>query len=73
MKILAEQYSAIPSKWSGNIIVDNSLLNKKSYGRKEWSCDITLVDFADDGIILPYYMRYYILVLLVIIPKKFLK
>ncbi|MEY8321993.1 minor capsid protein [Lachnospiraceae bacterium 46-61] len=52
MKVLAEQYSAFPSKWSGNIIVDNNLINEKSYGRKEWSCDIILVDFVDDGIIL---------------------
>lgn len=52
MKTLAEQYSKMPSKWSGNIIVDNNLINEKSYARKEWSCDITLVDFVDDGIIL---------------------
>ncbi len=52
MKLLAEQYSATPSKWSGNIIVNNKLLDYNSLGRKEWSCDITLVDFVDDGIIL---------------------
>lgn len=44
-------YTAKPSKWSGNIIVDNSLIQENTLGRKEWSCDITLVDSVDDGII----------------------
>lgn len=52
MKVVAEEYSVNPSKWSGNIIVDNKLLEDKALGRKEWSCDITLVDYADDGVIL---------------------
>ena len=52
MKILAEQYSSVPSKWSGNIIVNNELLKDKSLARKEWNCDIVLVDYADDGVIL---------------------
>lgn len=44
------QYSDRPSKWSGNIIVDNSLIEDEAVGRKEWSCDISLVSTADDGV-----------------------
>ena len=52
MKVIAEEYSVNPSKWSGRVIVDNKLLKDKALGRKEWSCDITLADYADDGVIL---------------------
>ena len=52
MKVVAEQYSVNPSKWSGRVIVDNKLLKDKVLGIKEWSCNIVLVDYADDGIIL---------------------
>ena len=52
MKVVAEQYSVNPSKWSGRVIVDNKLLKRNSFGIKEWDCNITLVNFADDGVIL---------------------
>lgn len=45
------QYSNRPSKWSGNIVEDNSLEQYGVLGRKEWSCDITLSNNVDDGII----------------------
>ncbi len=45
------QYSDRPSKWSGNIVIDNSLIEDEAIGRKEWSCDISLVSTADDGVV----------------------
>lgn len=45
------QYSDRPSKWSGKVVVDNSLVDNDAIGRKEWSCDISLVDTADNGVI----------------------
>lgn len=45
------QYSDRPSKWSGNIIVDNSMMSGGTLGAKEWSCDISLIDTVDDGTI----------------------
>lgn len=45
------QYSDRPSKWSGNIRVDNSRLDKGILGAKEWSCDITLADTVDNGVV----------------------
>lgn len=45
------QYSDRPSKWSGKINVNNSLLDDGILGTKEWSCDISLVDNVDDGVI----------------------
>lgn len=45
------QYSDRPSKWSGNIKVDNTLAQDNSLGAKEWSCDISVVDNADNGTI----------------------
>ena len=45
------QYSDRPSKWSGNIDIDNSLLDKGILGTKEWSCNITLVDTVDNGVV----------------------
>ena len=46
------QYSDRPSKWSGNIIAyDTPLINNAALGRKEWSCDISIVDTADDGVV----------------------
>ena len=47
MKVLVEQYSIRPSKWSGNIIVNN----KVRFARKEWNCNITVADYADDGMV----------------------
>lgn len=44
-------YSTNKSKWSGKVIVDNSLELNGTTGRKEWSCDITLIDTADDGVV----------------------
>lgn len=45
------QYSDRPSKWSGNIVIDNSLIEDEAIGRKEWSCNISLVSTADDGVV----------------------
>lgn len=45
------QYSGRPSKWSGNIDIDNSLLDKGILGTKEWSCNITLADTVDNGVV----------------------
>lgn len=45
------QYADRPSKWSGNIRVDNSLIEDEAVGRKEWSCDISIIDTADNGIL----------------------
>ncbi len=46
------QYSDRPSKWSGNIITyDTPLINNDAIGRKEWSCDISIVDTADNGVL----------------------
>ena len=45
------QYSDRPSKWSGNIDIDNSLLDKGILGAKEWSCNITLADAVDNGVV----------------------
>ena len=42
-------YTNTKSKWSGNINVDNSLKLDGIGGQKEWNCDITLIDTADDG------------------------
>ena len=44
-------YADNESKWSGNIIVDNSILSDNALGQKEWSCDITLIDTVDDGVV----------------------
>ena len=45
------QYSDRPSKWSGRIKIDNTLAQDNSLGAKEWSCDISVVDNADNGTI----------------------
>ena len=45
------QYSDRPSKWSGRIKIDNTLTQDNSLGVKEWSCDISVVDNADNGTI----------------------
>lgn len=44
-------YSDRPSKWSGKIIVNNSVINDDALGIKEWSCNISVVDTVDDGVI----------------------
>lgn len=44
-------YSDRPSKWSGKIIVNNSLINDDALGIKEWSCNISVVDTVNDGVI----------------------
>lgn len=47
-----KQYSDRPSKWSGKILVyDTPLIDNEAIGRKEWSCDISVVNTADDGVI----------------------
>lgn len=43
------QYSERPSKWSGNVIVNNTLAKEHVSGTKEWSCDISVIDTVDDG------------------------
>ena len=45
------QYADRPSKWSGNILIDNALAKENSRGAKEWSCDISVIDTADNGTI----------------------
>lgn len=45
------QYSDGPSKWSGNINVNSEHVGNGALGVKEWSCDISLIDTADDGVI----------------------
>ena len=44
-------YANNHSKWSGNINVHKDLLDGDVIGIKEWSCDIAVVDFADDGVL----------------------
>ena len=44
-------YSSNASKWSGKINVDNSLATNGILGQKEWNCDISLIDTADDGVV----------------------
>jgi len=44
-------FAVNPSKWSGKIIIDNSLADKGILGEKRWSCDIVLSDTVDDGTI----------------------
>ena len=47
-----KQYSDRQSKWSGKILVyDTPLIDNEAIGRKEWSCDISVVNTADDGVI----------------------
>ncbi len=48
MKVVAEEYSVNPSKWSGKILVNKDI----EFARKEWNCDITVANYADDGMIL---------------------
>ena len=45
------QYADRPSKWSGNIIVNGASVESEAIGAKEWSCDISLVDTADNGVV----------------------
>lgn len=52
LKSFAEDYSNKPSKWSGNIRVNNLLLQKGAHGAKEWNCDISLISQTDDGTVL---------------------
>lgn len=44
-------YAVNESKWSGKIVVDNSILSDNALGQKEWNCDITLIDTVDDGVV----------------------
>lgn len=39
------------SKWSGNINVHKGLIDGNAMGIKEWSCDIAVVESADDGVL----------------------
>ncbi len=44
-------YAAKASKWSGQVNVENSLINGDAVGVKEWSCDISVIDTADEGVV----------------------
>lgn len=44
-------YAVNASKWSGNIVVDNTLCVNNVLGQKEWNCDISLIDTVDNGTI----------------------
>lgn len=44
-------YSSNLSKWSGTIHTKRSLIDGEAIGLKEWSCDISIMDVADDGVI----------------------
>lgn len=46
-----KSYAHNASKWSGNIVVDNSLSLNNALGVKEWNCDISLIDTADNATI----------------------
>lgn len=45
------KYASNASKWSGKININNDLLQKGVVGEKEWTCDISIANIADDGII----------------------
>lgn len=51
VKTKISNYSSNASKWSGKINVDNSLATNGILGQKEWNCDISLIDTADDGVV----------------------
>ena len=51
IKEVITQYSDRPSKWSGNINVNSEHVGNGALGAKEWSCDISLIDTAADGVI----------------------
>lgn len=44
-------YTSNSSKWSGNVNVVTDLIDGDAVGVKEWSCDITVINTADDGVI----------------------
>lgn len=44
-------YAHNHSKWSGNINVHKDLIDGYAMGIKEWSCDIAVVESADDGVL----------------------
>lgn len=44
-------YSSNPSKWSGTIHTKQDLIDGVAVGAKEWSCDISIIDTADNGIV----------------------
>ncbi len=44
-------YSSNPPKWSGTVHVKQDLINGDAVGVKEWSCDISIMDTADDGVV----------------------
>lgn len=44
-------YSSNPSKWSGTIHIKQTLIDGEAVGVKEWSCDISIMDVADDGVV----------------------
>lgn len=52
MKRVAEQYATNPSKWSGKIIIDDTLSNDDVLGEKRQNCNIALVKSANDDTIL---------------------
>nr|DAQ19568.1 MAG TPA: minor capsid protein [Caudoviricetes sp.] len=44
-------YANNHSKWSGNINVHKDMIDGDAVGIKEWSCDIAVIDSADDGVL----------------------
>lgn len=46
-----KDYSNNPSKWSGKIHVHQSLIDGNAIGVKEWSCNISVIDTADNGVV----------------------
>lgn len=45
------EYSDKPSKWSGKIKIVDKFKDNGVLGNKEWNCNISVVDYADDGIL----------------------
>lgn len=51
VKVEITNYSSNPSKWSGIIHTRQDLIDGGAVGMKEWSCDISIMDIADDGVV----------------------
>lgn len=45
------EYSDKPSKWSGKIKIVDKFKDNGVLGNKEWNCNISVVGYADDGIL----------------------
>lgn len=51
VKLKITDYVFNKPKWSGNINIKNYLEKDNISGQKEWTCDISIIDSADDGVI----------------------